>query len=55
VKGLYLYGGSGCGKTYLSEIFFNNLTIKEKMKTHFHEFMATVQRDLFRLEKVPIG
>lgn len=52
IKGLYLYGGSGCGKTYLSELFFKNLPIKEKLQTHFHEFMATVQRDLFKLEKV---
>jgi predicted ATPase len=52
VKGLYLWGGSGCGKTYLSDIFYHNLPIKEKSKIHFHEFMANIQKDLFKLEKV---
>lgn len=52
VKGLYLWGGSGCGKTYLSDLFYNQLPIQEKSKAHFHEFMAGIQRDLFRLEKV---
>jgi predicted ATPase len=52
MKGLYLWGGSGCGKTYLSDLFYHNLPIKEKSKAHFHEFMAGIQKDLFRLEKV---
>jgi predicted ATPase len=28
VKGLYLYGGSGSGKSFLSDIFYNNLKIE---------------------------
>jgi predicted ATPase len=32
IKGIYLYGGSGCGKSFLSEIFYANLSIKEKRK-----------------------
>lgn len=30
IKGVYLYGGSGCGKTFLSNIFYDNLSIVEK-------------------------
>jgi len=30
IKGVYLYGGSGCGKTFLSNIFYDNLSIAEK-------------------------
>jgi predicted ATPase len=36
IPGIYLYGGSGCGKSFLSDIFFNNLSIKEKQRQHFH-------------------
>ena len=55
IKGLYLYGGSGCGKSFLSDMFYDNLDIAEKGKIHFHEFMANVHADLFRLEKEKKG
>lgn len=34
--GLYLYGGSGSGKSFLSDMFYDNLQIEEKKKIHFH-------------------
>lgn len=51
MKGIYLYGGSGCGKSFLSDIFFNNLAIKEKQRLHFHEFMGGIHAELFELER----
>ena len=42
MSGIYLYGGSGCGKSFLSNIFYNNLTIAEKEKQHFNEFMGGI-------------
>ena len=49
IKGIYLYGGSGCGKSFLSEMFFSSLSIKEKQKQHFHEFMGGIHAELFEL------
>ena len=51
MKGLYLFGGSGCGKSFLSDMFYDHLEIEEKKKVHFHEFMAGIHADLFQLEK----
>ena len=28
IQGIYLYGGSGCGKSFLSDMFYNNLPIE---------------------------
>jgi len=42
VRGVYLYGGSGSGKSFLSELFYNQLQIAEKKREHFHEFMTGV-------------
>ena len=37
--GVYLWGKVGRGKTFIFNIFFNNLKINNKHKQHFHEFM----------------
>ena len=38
VKGLYLWGGVGRGKTYLVDVFFDSLPFPEKRRLHFHDF-----------------
>jgi len=35
VQGLYLWGDVGRGKTYLCDLFFEELDIKEKTRLHF--------------------
>jgi len=41
-NGLYLWGGVGRGKTFLIDLFYEGLPIKEKRRTHFHRFMREV-------------
>ncbi|HPG88285.1 MAG TPA: cell division protein ZapE [Hyphomicrobium sp.] len=41
-KGLYIHGGVGRGKTMLMDLFFEEIEIAPKRRTHFHEFMADV-------------
>ncbi|MBM7071165.1 AFG1 family ATPase [Shewanella sp. 202IG2-18] len=46
VKGLYLWGGVGRGKTYLMDTFFDALPFEQKLRAHFHRFMHQVHHDL---------
>lgn len=56
VRGLYLWGGVGRGKTYLMDTFFEALPFPQKMRTHFHRFMRRVHAELTLLkgEKNPL-
>ncbi len=42
VKGLYVHGSVGRGKTMLMDMFFQMAPIEKKRRCHFHEFMADV-------------
>ncbi|KAG6424254.1 hypothetical protein SASPL_114669 [Salvia splendens] len=47
VRGLYLYGGVGTGKTMLMDLFFNQLPSNwRKKRIHFHDFMLNVHSRL---------
>lgn len=52
VEGLYLWGGVGRGKTYLCDLFFEQLAFKDKTRLHFHRFMQRIHNDLRELGEV---
>ncbi|HEU4813856.1 MAG TPA: cell division protein ZapE, partial [Xanthomonadaceae bacterium] len=56
-KGLYLWGGVGRGKTFLVDLFYDNLKIPSKRRTHFHRFMREVHAQLraHAGERDPLG
>jgi len=50
VRGLYLWGAVGRGKTFLVDLFFATLPSDAKLRVHFHRFMGRVHAELAKLE-----
>jgi cell division protein ZapE len=48
LRGLYLWGGVGRGKTFLVDQFFAELPVREKRREHFHRLMHDVHAQLRR-------
>ena len=42
LKGIYIWGEVGRGKTMLMDLFFATCPVKRKRRTHFHAFMVDV-------------
>jgi cell division protein ZapE len=51
VKGLYLWGGVGRGKTYLVDTFYECVPHSAKVRTHFHRFMQKIHHRLRALKE----
>ncbi len=46
VKGVYIWGSVGIGKTFLMDCFYNTLPFENKIRMHFHQFMRLVHEKL---------
>lgn len=53
ICGLYLWGGTGRGKTYLVDSFYACIPGERKHRVHFHRFMLEVHQQLEDLPKTP--
>jgi len=53
VKGLYLWGGVGRGKTYIIDSFYECLPFQEKRRVHFNTFFKEIHDTLKDLPKSP--
>ncbi len=50
IRGVYLWGGVGRGKTFVMDMFFEALPFDEKLRYHFHRLMYRVHRRLKELQ-----
>ncbi|MEH4622853.1 cell division protein ZapE [Phytobacter diazotrophicus] len=50
VRGLYMWGGVGRGKTWLMDLFYQSLPGERKQRLHFHRFMLRVHEELTQLQ-----
>src|SRR5580692_8785036 len=56
LKGLYIHGDVGRGKTMLMDLFFEASPVARKRRAHFHEFMLDVHERIFALrQKMKLG
>ncbi|HRE31213.1 MAG TPA: cell division protein ZapE [Candidatus Berkiella sp.] len=50
IKGIYLWGSVGRGKTFLMDAFFHLLPLEQKERYHFHRFMQHVHEMLKKFQ-----
>lgn len=57
IKGLYMWGGVGRGKTFIMDIFYNEILTPKKKRQHFSHFMKDIHMRLrgYQGKKNPVA
>src|SRR5579885_3065851 len=56
LRGLYIFGEVGRGKTMLMDLFFATSPVQRKRRAHFHEFMLDVHERVYALrQEIKLG
>ncbi|MGD8575849.1 MAG: cell division protein ZapE [Thiohalophilus sp.] len=53
IRGLYLWGGTGRGKTHLMDSFYDCLPFRDRHRVHYHRFMIDIHARLRDLPRSP--
>jgi cell division protein ZapE len=56
IKGLYIHGDVGRGKTMLMDLFYESSPVLRKRRVHFHEFMSDTHERIYEFrQKIKSG
>jgi len=50
-RGLFIHGDVGSGKSFLMDLFFENVTVGRKRRVHFHSFMQYIHQQIHQLKQ----
>lgn len=54
VKGLYMYGGPGSGKTFMMDLFASQVKMSNKKRAHYNEFMLSIHKMNHKYQKAGV-
>lgn len=54
IKGIYLWGSVGRGKTCLMDLFYESMTLPQKRREHFHVFMQEIHARIKQLKSLDL-